>query len=130
LVNEGPGQEIRTTREAESRGLLCAEIVYGLSPNWWLGGASSAKSKAAGHFFAEGHEDGLQLGERWWKSAKGNRGALEITTTNSNGVFSVSVPVFWAPVEGHSTPEVKLYRIEVAKSGACLMTAVPSVVFR
>jgi len=130
LINEGPSQRIRTTPEAESRGLLCAEIVYGLSPSWWLGGASSAKSKAAEHFFAEGHKNGLQLGERWWKSAKGNRGALKITTTNSNGLFSVSVPVFWAPVEGHSTPEVKLYRIEVTEIGACLMTTVPSVVLR
>jgi hypothetical protein len=130
LVSEGPDQKIRTTREAESRGLLCAEIVYGLSPSWWLDGASSAKLKAAEHFFAEGHEDGLLLGEKWWKAARGNRGTVRITTTNSTGVFSVSLPILWAPVEGHSAPGVKLYRVEVSGGGTCLMNAAPSVVLR
>jgi hypothetical protein len=130
LVSEGAVQKITTTAEAESRGLLCAEIVYGLSPNWWLDGPSSAKLKAAGHFFAEGHEDGLLLGERWWKTAKGNREALRITATNSTQAFLVNLPIFWAPVEGHSIPEVKMYRIEVAGDGTCRMNSAPSVVLR
>src|SRR5262249_45113788 len=72
LVAEGPAQKIRTEGEAESRGLMCAEIVYVLSPEWWVNGASNAKLQAAKHFFNNGHEDGLQLAEKWWKSFKGD----------------------------------------------------------
>jgi hypothetical protein len=130
LVREGPNQKILTNGDAMSRGLLCAEVVYGLSPNWWVGGISRAKLKAAEHFFAEGHEDSLLLAERWWKSAKGNRETLNITTTKSGGVFSVNVPVFWAPVPGPTIPEVKLYRIEVSDAGTCRMTSAPAIVLR
>jgi hypothetical protein len=119
LVSEGPVQKIRTERDAESRGLLCAEIVYDLSSAWWVDGASSVKLQAAHHFFDEGHEDGLRLAEKWWRSFRGNRAALKITTTKANGAFSVNLPVFWAPVETHSVPEIKLYRIEVSEGGTC-----------
>jgi len=130
LVREGPVQNIITRQDAESRALLCAEVVYGLSPSWWLGGPLKAKLKAAEHFFAEGHDDGLLLADRWWKSAKGDRGALEIATANSGGAFRVSVPVFWAPVEGASIAQVRLYRIEVSKGGACTLPSPPTVVLQ
>ncbi len=129
LVRDGPQQRMRTKQDVTSRGLLCAEIVYGLSPKWWLGGASSVKLKAAEHFFAEGHGNGLLLADKWWKSAKGNRDVLSTTTTASGGVFSVTVPVFWAPVEGSTVPEVRLYGIEVSETGTC-RAAAPRTVLR
>jgi hypothetical protein len=100
---------------------MCAEIVYVLSPEWWVNGASNAKLQAAKHFFNNGHEDGLQLAEKWWKSFKGDRAAINVTTTKANGAFFVNLPVFWAPVEGHSIPEIRVYRIEVSESGTCHM---------
>jgi hypothetical protein len=115
---------------AEARGLFCAEAVYGISPNWWVDGASSVKLKAAQHFFDSGHEDGLVLGAKWWKSAKGNRAPLNISTTRSGADFLVRVPVFWAPVEGSASPEVKLYSITVTETGACLMPSVPIVILK
>lgn len=130
LLKDGPEQKIRTKGEAESRGLLCAEIVYGLPSDWWLSGASSVKLKAAEHFLAEGHADGLLLGDRWWKSAKGDRSSLQITTARANGAFSLNIPVFWAPVEGHSIPEVQLHRINIAEDGSCLKIGQPVVVLR
>jgi hypothetical protein len=119
MVADGPTQKIGNEREAESRGLMCAEIVYSLSPEWWLGGATSAKLQAAKHFFDAGHEDGLRLAEKWWNSFKVDRRALNITTTKVNRIFLVNLPVFWASVEGHSVPEIRLYRIEISESGTC-----------
>jgi hypothetical protein len=119
LVSDSPKQRISTTAEAESRGLLCAEVVYGLSSDWWLDGSSGAQLKAAKHFFAEGHSNGLLLAQRWWRSFSEHAHDLQIRTAKENGAYSVSLPVFWAPVEGHSAPEVRLYRIEVGQFGAC-----------
>ncbi len=130
LVKQGPVQKITTKQDAESRGLLCAEIVYGLSPSWWLGGPLRAKLKAAEHFFSEGHEDGLLLAQKWWESAKGDREALEITTAKSNGAYRVTLPVFWAPVESNSSVEVKAYRIAVSSAGTCTLMSPPDVVLR
>jgi len=119
LVSESPEQKIRTEAEAESRGLMCAEIVYVLSSEWWLSGASSAQLQAAKHFFDTGHADALRLSEKWWKAFKGDPAAINITTTRSDGGFVVNLPIFWAPVEGHSAPEIKVYRIDVSERGAC-----------
>ncbi len=115
---------------AESRGLLCAEIVYGLSSDWWLDGSSNAKLKAAEHFFSTGSDDGLSLAEKWWTAAKGNRDLLRISTVRSNDVFFVDVPVFWAPVGSDSPPVVKLYRIKVALDGSCAMPDRPSIILQ
>jgi hypothetical protein len=128
LVSDDLSSVIRTREQAESRGLLCAEIVYGTSPSWWTGGESSVQLKAAQHFFSEGHQDGLTLASKWWKSAKGNRAALAITTLPKGDGFEVNLPVFWAPVEGHSAPEVQMYRIDISNKGACSMPVPPSVV--
>ena len=130
LVRDILSREVRNEQLAETRGLLCSEIVYGLSPQWWLDDTSSTKLKAAEHFFAEGHENGLALAEQWWKSAKGNRNLLKITTTKSEGGYTLSLPVFWVPVEGHSNPEVKLYRVRVGADGSCQMPDPPSVILR
>jgi hypothetical protein len=120
LVSEH-SQKLRTKSEAESRGLLCAEIVYGLSPAWWVDGASSAKLQAAKHFFNEGHDDGLLLTEKWWESFSVDPAKITITTTKTKDTFSVHLPVFWAPVEVHSAPEIRMYRIEVSENGTCHM---------
>jgi hypothetical protein len=130
MVKEQLPSLVRTKEQAESRGLLCAEIVYGVSPSWWLDGETGVQLKAAQHFFSEGHKDGLVLADRWWKAAKGNRAELGITTRAKSDGFEVDLPIFWAPVEGHSIPEVRLYRIEVSGRGACSMPASPSVVLR
>ncbi|MEO8663372.1 MAG: RHS repeat-associated core domain-containing protein [Bryobacteraceae bacterium] len=130
LVKQGPVQQIIAKQDAESRGLLCAEIVYGLSPSWWLGGSLKAKLKAAEHFFSEGHEDGLLLAQKWWESTKGDREALEITTEKRNSAYRVRLPIFWAPVEGNSSMHVKAYRIGVSSAGTCTLTAPPDVVLR
>jgi hypothetical protein len=130
LVRDQLSPPIRTKEEAESRGLLCAEIVYGTSPRLWIEGGSSVQLKAAEHFFSEGHQDGLSLASKWWKSAKGNRTDLVITTLPKSDGFELNLPVFWAPVEGHSVPEVQLYRIDISDAGACTMPASPSVVLR
>jgi hypothetical protein len=130
FVKAAHEDHVHGKQDAESRGLLCAEIVYGLSPEWWLDGPSSAKLKAAEHFFGKGSEDGLTLGSEWWKSAKGNRDALNITTTELNEIFLVSLPIFWAPVESDSSPAVKLYRINIAADGSCTMPDRPTVILQ
>ena len=130
LISETPEQRIETIYGAESRGLLCAEIVYGLSPSWWVGGESSVKLQAAEHFFAEAHPDGLLLAANWWKTAKGDRKHLKIFTEAKGDGYQLNLPIFWAPVEGHSVPEVKLYQIEVTRDGACSNPVPPSVILR
>jgi hypothetical protein len=130
LVRDQLTSPIRTKEEAESRGLLCAEIVYGTSPSWWTDGKSSVQLKAAQHFFSEGHQDALTLASQWWKSTKGNRTELAVATLPKGDGFEVNLPVFWAPVEGHSTPEVRLYRININYKGACSMPTAPSVVLQ
>jgi hypothetical protein len=120
MVVEGPSQQIRTVREAESRGLLCAEIVYGLSPNWWVDGPANMQLKAAEHFFNEGHQDGLRLAQKWWKKFDKNHADFRIATKQANnGSFVLNLPLFWAPVETHSSPEIKSYQIEISGQGTC-----------
>jgi len=128
LVRQLPEQAIRAKNQAESRGRLCAQIVYGLLPNRWVNEASSVKLMAASHFFDEAHEDGLRLGERWWKGAKGNRELLRIDTVAAVDGYTVSIPVFSAPVEVPSVPEVRLYKIGVGPDGSCQMAGQPIVV--
>ena len=130
LVKDEIPTRIQTSEAAESRGLLCAQVVYGTLPSWWTDGESSVQSKAAQHFFSEGHQDGLALAAKWWKSAKGNHAELKLATVPKGDGFELSLPIFWAPVEGHSVPEVKLYRIEISRQGTCTMPASPSVVLR
>lgn len=131
LVGDAPSQKIRGTGDAESRGLLCGEIVYGLSSRWWVADESNAKLQAAEHFFAAGHKDGLLLGEKWWKSVKGDRTALSINTkAKEGGGFVVNLPVFWAPVEGDVVPQIQIYRIEVSDAGTCHMNNLPVQVIK
>lgn len=120
MVLESPSQEIRTMREAESRGLLCAEIVYDLSSNLWVDGPSSIQIKAAEHFFNEGHPDALRRTEKWWKKFNNQPREIRISTTgNDAGGFVLNLPVFWAPVETHSAPQIKLYHLRIGKEGTC-----------
>lgn len=119
MVSDSPRQEIKTTREAESRGLLCAELVYNLFPSLWVDGASSIQLKAADHFFNEGYKDGLQRAEQWWNKAKIKTLDTRIATQKRNSVFVLSLPVFWTPVETHSIPEVRINHIEVSSQGMC-----------
>jgi hypothetical protein len=131
LVSDAPSQRIIGTGDAESRGLLCGEIVYGLSSRWWVADESNAKLQAAEHFFAEGHKDGLLLGEKWWKSVKGDRTAISISTKEKEGGgFVVNLPVFWAPVEGDIVPQIKIYHIEVSEVGTCHMNSEPAQVLK
>jgi hypothetical protein len=131
LIHDGPLQLIPGKSDAEMRGLLCGEIVYGFSSRWWVSGESSAQLHAAEHFFAEGHKDGLLLGEKWWRSLKGDRVSISINTTrNGNNGFVINLPVFWAPVEGHTVPEIKIYRIEVSDTGTCHMNDGPITVLK
>jgi hypothetical protein len=130
LLRDAGIKHVGGKQHAESRGLLCADIVYGLSPNWWLGGAGSVKLEVARHFFAAGSEDGLMQAERWWESAKGDRDRLSIVTMLNKGLYSVDVPIFWAPVEGSSVPEVRVYRIVVDADGSCRMPEPYTTVLR
>ena len=130
LVKDLPEQTIRAKTQAESRGRLCAEIVYELSSNWIVDGTSNVKLSAAQHFFDEGHSDGLELATKWWRKAKGDRGSLQVTTESASDGFLVNIPVIWAPVEGHSSLEVRLYRINVAADGSCQMNSSPTVILR
>jgi hypothetical protein len=130
LVKETRAQNIVTNQDAESRGLLCAEIVYGISPGWWLGGPLKVKLKAAEHFLSQGKDDGLLLAQKWWESAKGDRDALDISTTKVDAAFRVSVPVFWAPLEGDSPAVVKAYRIAVSSAGTCKLVSDPEVILK
>ncbi len=131
LVADGPLQKIGGKTDAETRGLLCAEVVYGLSSQRWVADPSNAKLQAAAHFFSAGHKDGRLRGEKWWESIKGDRAALVIQTAKSeHGGFSVSLPVFWAPVEGTVVPQIRIYRIDVTESGACHMDRQPTSVVK
>jgi hypothetical protein len=119
LVSDGPPQSIRGEDNATGRGLLCAELVYGLSPTWWISDSFSVRLQAAHHFYDEGHKNGLALADKWWRSFKGDKTALKISTTKSNEEFSVSLPVFWATVEGSISAEIRLYSIKVSDTGTC-----------
>jgi hypothetical protein len=131
LVGDGPAQKIGANGDAESRGLLCAEVVYGLASQWWVADPSNAQLQAAEHFFSSGHKDGLTRGEKWWESIKGDRTELAIRTAkNDHGGFSVSLPVFWAPVEGSVVPQIRIYRIEVGETGTCHMSRQPVSVLK
>lgn len=131
LVGDGPAQKIGANGDAESRGLLCAEVVYGLASQWWVADPSNAQLQAAEHFFSSGQKDGLSRGEKWWKSVKGDRAALAIQTAkNDHGGFSVTLPVFWAPVEGSVVPQIRIYRIEVGETGTCHMDKQPVSVLK
>jgi hypothetical protein len=131
LAGDAPSQKIKGTGDAESRGLLCGEIVYGLSSRWWVADESNAELQAAEHFFAAGHKDGLLLGEKWWKSVKGDRTELSINTkAKGGGGFVVNLPIFWAPVEGDIVPQIKIYRIEVSDTGTCHMDNRPVQVLK
>ncbi len=131
LVADSPLQKIGGSGDAESRGLLCGEVVYGLSSRWWVADPSNAKLQAAEHFFSAGHKDGLLRGEKWWELIKGDRAVLGIQTVkNEHGGFFVSLPVFWAPVEGDVIPQIKIYRIEVGDSGTCHMNRQPTSVLK
>jgi len=129
MARDMPSRRLANADRAESRALFCAEVVYGLSPAWWLDGDSSVKLQAANHFFAESHKDGLLLAEKWWTHAKGDRSQLKIVTSAKDKGFETMLPIFWAPVEVHSVPEVKLYRIDVSDRGECTIGE-PSVVLR
>lgn len=120
LIGDAPPMKIKGINDAEMRGLLCAEVVYGLSPRWWVADPSNAKLQAAERYFAGGHKDGLLRGERWWKSIKGNRTAISIRTVkNEHAGFSVTLPIFWAPVEGDAVPQIRIYQIDVTEDGGC-----------
>jgi hypothetical protein len=126
LVADGPTQRIGDIGEAEGRGLLCGEVVYGLSSRWWVNDKSNAELQAAEHFFARGQGDALSKAAKWWESLKGDRKSATIhTTRGSNGDFSVVLPIVWAPVDDDSPPQVEIYRIAVSESGACHMEGKP-----
>jgi hypothetical protein len=126
LVADGPVQKIGGNGDAEGRGLLCAEVVYGLASQWWVADPSNAQLQAAEHFFSAGHKDGLSRGEKWWDLVKGDRNALAIQSVkNDHDGFSISLPVFWAPVEGSVAPQIRIYRIEVGVTGTCHMDRQP-----
>jgi hypothetical protein len=131
LVVNGPAQKIGGSTDAETRGLLCAEVVYGLSSQWWVADPSNAQLQAAEHFFSAGHKDGLLRGEKWWEAIKGDRATLAIQTVkNDHGGFSVNLPMFWAPVEGSVVPQIRIYRIEVGETGSCHMDRKPVSVLK
>jgi hypothetical protein len=130
LVKDSQLAYSQSEQGAEARGLFCAEAVYGLSPKWWVNGASGVKLKAAQHFFDSGHEDGLTLGAKWWKSAKGDRTSLSISTTRSGTDYVLRIPVFWDAVESHVNPEVRLYSISVTETGSCLMPSGPVIILK
>jgi hypothetical protein len=121
LVADNPMQKIRRIAEAESRGLLCAELVYGLSSGWWIDDDSNAKLQAAKYFFNQGHEDALILADKWWLSFLADkRPPMRITTAKFNDTFRVELPIFWAPVEGdNGPPQIKVYSIKVSDNGTC-----------
>lgn len=62
LVGDIPFKKIGGTSDAETRGLLCAEIVYGLSDRWWVADPSNAKLQAAEHFLPWGTRMAFCLG--------------------------------------------------------------------
>ncbi len=121
LLRDNRATQIRGTSDAEMRGLLCAEIVYGLSSKWWLTGEPAAKLEASQYFFDAGHRDGLQSAEKWWKSLNEDRELLKISTARNADLYVVNLPIFSGPVEGDVKPEIRLYRIEVNQIGACHM---------
>jgi hypothetical protein len=124
LVGDGRAQRILNSEEAESRGLLCGEVIYGLSSEWWIADASNAKLQAAKHYFDTNHPDAFQRSTKWWNSLKRNHVVLSISTTKmASGGFSLNLPVFWASVEIETTPQVRVYHIEVSENGTCHMDA-------
>jgi len=104
--------------------LLCGEVVYGLSPHWWIADASNAKLQAAEHYFDMNHSDAFHESAKWRNSLRRNQVVLSIRTTKTaSGTFSVSLPVFWAPLEAETSPQIKIYHIQVSENGTCHVDA-------
>jgi len=127
LVAEAPAQKVRNLAGAMSRGLLCAQVVYGFSPQWWVADPANAKLKAANHFFAEGHHDGLLKAQKWWNSMKQYESLMRINVSKEGAQgFAIDLPVFWAPVEGPSILQINIYHISVSEAGTCHMNPQPA----
>lgn len=128
LVDNSPAQKITNAQDAEMRGLLCGEIVYGLAARWWVADPSNAELQAAEHFFGRGSKDGLMLGNKWWKSIRVDPATISIHTVKREHGYMVTLPIFWAPVEGDIEPEIKINAIEVSGEGKCRMKTEPTVI--
>ncbi len=103
--------------EAESRALFCARVVFGAEPEQRVLGDEQAKQMISNHFFSHHGE-----ADRWWRSfrSKHPKTTLSVTTVNAAaGDYLTRLPLFWAPVESGTTPEIRELQIRVNRDGSC-----------
>ena len=108
-------------REAESRALFCARVVFGAEPEQWVLGDEQAKQMVSNHFSSNHGE-----ADRWWRSflSKHPKTTLGVTTVNAAaGGYLTRLPLFWAPVESATTPEVRELQVQVNRDGSCQKAA-------
>jgi hypothetical protein len=104
-------------REAESRALFCARVVFGAEPDLWALGDEQAKQMVSNHFSSNHTE-----ADQWWRSfrSKHPKTILDVTTVNGDGGgYLTRLPLFWAPVESTTTPEIRELQVQVNRDGSC-----------
>jgi hypothetical protein len=104
----------QNAREAESRALLCARVVFGAEPEQWVLGDGQAEQMIANHFFFN-----HGAGDRWWQNFYKTHpnSTLDVTTVNAAGGYLTRLSLFWAPVETETAPEIRELRIQVNQDG-------------
>jgi hypothetical protein len=108
-------------REAESRALFCAQVLFGAEPEQWILGEGQAKQMIANHFFSHSGE-----ADRWWRIFRHQNTKTELNLTTVNGIdgaYLTRLPQFWAPIESESMPEIRELQIQVSRDGACQLIA-------
>lgn len=119
----------RNPEDAQSRALYCARVVFGVEPKEWVLEEKEALLLAADHFFHQGDKDPFVEANHWWRRVRTSEAKTNTavrTTGNPNGSFLTRLPLFWAPYETRTTPEIRVLQIQVNRDGSCQQLASPT----
>lgn len=108
--------------EAESRALFCAQVVFGVGPKQWISDEMQARVLLGNHSLDPSAKDAFRQADRRWQSFRNKyrKTNMNLTTTgNADGTFLTRLPLFWAPVENETPPEIRELRIQVNRDGSC-----------
>jgi hypothetical protein len=121
LVKDQPLPILPTKSNAESRALLCTEVVYGIPRDLWIFDESNVKLDLAHHFFDLAKDNGFQRSDSWWKNYRAAHPQFKAgaTVIQEERNFLVGLPYFWAPLEGDRVPEIRELKVEVRPDGTC-----------
>ena len=107
--------------DAQSRALFCARVVFGQEPQQWILDEAQAQMRVLDRL--SGHrKDASSQAARWWRDFRHNHpnSNLNLTTASAaDGAFLTRLPLFWAPVETDTQPEIRELQIQVNRDGSC-----------